>query len=65
MVKKGKLNRRSFFRTVTLSTGALMLSPVKINKAVGSPKNTSSDTIRRSAYHLTPHIRKYYKTAGK
>lgn len=57
-------NRRGFFKQIAfLGSGAAALS---MSRKGGTPKNRSpaGGTVPAKGYRVTPHIRKYYETAG-
>ncbi len=57
--------RRSFFKKLVVLSGSLALSPLVGRRSATAGRIDASPQSKPSGYHMTAHIRKYYKTAAK
>ena len=63
--KTTKIGRREFFRTALLATGAAAIAAT--GRATAAPPARAPATAPKpdsQGYHVTEHVREYYRVAG-
>jgi hypothetical protein len=57
-------DRRDFFRKAAMLGAAAVLGGAGGRRVTAAAAVPAADTRKQSRYRLTPHIRKYYRTAS-
>lgn len=59
-----RVNRRGFFKRLTLLGGGGAVLSMRPKGAAASIRSATGGPVPAKGYRVTPHIRKYYETAG-